>query len=64
MIAVDEVGVPVLHGAISTFLMIVVTAFMDNYVFEVFFKLFFGIIFFGIIHGMILLPVILMLFEK
>lgn len=64
MAAVDEIGVSVLHGAISTFLAVIVMSFGSTYVFEVFFKLFFGIIVFGITHGMMLLPVILSLIEK
>ena len=59
MVAIDDIGVSVLHGAISTLLMVLITAFADNYIFEVFFKLFLGIIILGIVHGLFLLPVIL-----
>ena len=59
MKAIDEIGVSVLHGAISTFLAVLLLAFGKNYVFKLFFRLFFGIIIFGIAHGLILLPIIL-----
>ena len=54
MIAVEDIGVSVLHGAISTLLMVIITVFADNYVFEVFFKLCSGMIVLGILHGMLL----------
>jgi predicted RND superfamily exporter protein len=59
IIAFDTLGISVLHGAVSTFLAIVVLAFSGGYVFRIFFKSFFGIVLFGMTHGMILLPVLL-----
>ena len=64
MVAVDEIGAPVMHGAISTFLMVLITAFAKTYVFKVFFRLFTGIIVFGVLHGVVLLPAILSLKKK
>ena len=59
VLAMDEIGVSVLHGAISTFLAVIIMAFGKNFVFEVFFKLFIGIILYGVSHGLILCPIIL-----
>ena len=39
-------------------------AFGKNYVFEVFFKLFLGIILYGISHGLVLCPIILSFMNK
>ena len=36
--ALEEMGVPVIHGAISTFLAVVVLSISKSYVFRVFFK--------------------------
>lgn len=52
-------GSSVFHGAASTFIAIIILAFAKSYIFEVFFKMWFGIIVFGISNGFILLPVIL-----
>ena len=55
----DDVGVSVLHGMISTLLMISITYFADNYAFEVLFKMFLGIILLASYHGFFVLPIIL-----
>ena len=52
-------GSSVFHGGFSTFLAISVLAGSKSYVFEVFFKCWFGIITFGMANGFLLLPVIL-----
>lgn len=52
-------GSSVFHGAVSTFLAIIILAFSKSYIFEVFFKMWFGIIIFGVANGFILLPVLL-----
>lgn len=55
-------GPSVFHGAFSTFLAIIVLSGSKSYIFQVFFKMWFGIIIFGVGNGFILLPVILSLF--
>ena len=57
--ALCSMGSSVFHGAISTFLAIIILAFSKSYIFQVFFKMWFGIIIFGVANGFILLPVIL-----
>ena len=60
-VAVSSMGSSVAHGGISTFLAIILLAGSKSYIFEVFFKLWFGIIVFGMSNGFILLPIILSL---
>jgi len=55
-------GASVIHGAMSTLLAIVVLAPSKSYIFESFFKMWFGIIVFGVCNGFILLPVLLSTF--
>lgn len=59
--ALGQMGSSVFHGAFSTFLAICVLAPSASYIFEVFFKMWFGIIIFGVMNGFILLPVLLSL---
>lgn len=59
--ALGSMGSSVFHGAFSTFLAIVVLAPSKSYIFEIFFRMWFGIIVFGVANGFILLPVLLSL---
>jgi len=59
--AVEEMGVAVVHGAVSTFLAVLVLSASKSYIFVIFFKQFFGICLFGTLHGLMLLPVLLSL---
>mmetsp|Transcript_27376 Transcript_27376/g.41641 ORF Transcript_27376/g.41641 Transcript_27376/m.41641 type:complete len:87 (+) Transcript_27376:2527-2787(+) len=54
-------GSSVFHGSFSTFLAIVVLGPSASYIFQAFFKMWFGIIIFGVANGFILLPVMLSL---
>lgn len=54
-------GSSVFHGAFSTLLAIIVLAPSKSYIFQSFFKMWFGIIIFGVANGFILLPVMLSL---
>lgn len=54
-------GPSVFHGAFSTFLAIVVLAPSNSYIFQNFFKMWFGIIIYGVANGFIFLPVLLSL---
>jgi len=59
--ALASMGSSVFHGAFSTFLAIIVLGPSKSYIFESFFKMWFGIIVFGVAHGFLLLPVLLVL---
>lgn len=60
--ALKALGPPLIHGGISTLLVISVLAFARSYIFRVFFKMFILIIGFGIFHGMVVVPQTLSLF--
>ena len=57
--ALSSMGSSVFHGGFSTFLAIIALAGARSYIFEVFFRMWFGIIVFGMANGFLLLPVIL-----
>mmetsp|Transcript_39650 Transcript_39650/g.92790 ORF Transcript_39650/g.92790 Transcript_39650/m.92790 type:complete len:1186 (-) Transcript_39650:188-3745(-) len=59
--AITEMGADVAHGAMSTFLAVVVMSASKSYIFILFFRQFFAICLFGFCHGMIFLPVVLSL---
>ena len=54
-------GSSVFHGGFSTFLAICVLGFAKSYIFNVFFRLWMGIIIFGLANGFLLIPVVLSL---
>jgi len=58
-VAISAMGSSVFHGGTSTFLAVIVLSGAKSYIFEVFFKMWFGIIVFGMANGFILLPIIL-----
>jgi patched 1 protein len=61
--AVDQVFVPVLHGALSTLLGIIMLGFSDfDFVVKYFFVIMSALIIIGLLNGLMLLPVILSLF--
>lgn len=57
--AVASIGGSVLNGAVSTFLAVLVLAFTESYVFQVFFKMLSSIVIMGAFHGLVLLPILL-----
>ena len=60
--ALQKMGSSVFHGGFSTFLAIFVLLPGQTYIFQSFFRLWFGIIVFGMSNGFILLPVLLSFF--
>ncbi|KAH8583047.1 patched family [Cryptosporidium sp. chipmunk genotype I] len=54
-------GAPVCHGAMSTFLGVVVLSGSSSYIFTVFFKMMVMVVGFGIFHGAVVLPILLSL---
>jgi multidrug efflux pump subunit AcrB len=57
--ALDMAGGPILNGAISTIIGVLMLAFSTSYIFFSFFKVMFLVMVFGLIHSLFLLPVIL-----
>jgi Niemann-Pick C1 protein len=57
--ALGAMGSSVFHGALSTFLAIIVLSSSQSYIFQAFFRMWVGIILFGVANGFILLPVLL-----
>lgn len=61
--ALFNLGYPILQGAVSTILGVVVLSASKNYIFRTFFKIMFLVIFFGLIHGLSFIPVFLTFFD-
>lgn len=60
--ALHQLGYPVLQGAISTILGVVILAAAKTYIFRTFFKIMFLVILFGAVHGLVFIPVFLTFF--
>ncbi|KAH0627544.1 hypothetical protein JD844_003355 [Phrynosoma platyrhinos] len=60
--ALYHLGYPVLQGAVSTVLGVVVLSMATTYIFRTFFKIMFLVILFGAAHGLIFIPVFLTFF--
>lgn len=59
--ALEHIGGPVVNGAVSTFLAVVMLSASRSYIFQTFFKCFTGIVVFGVFEGIVVLPVVLAL---
>ena len=57
--AIGHLGMPIVQGAISTVLGVVVLAFSNSYIFRTFFKIILLVMIFGFLHALFLLPVLL-----
>ncbi|XP_070774947.1 patched domain-containing protein 3-like [Enoplosus armatus] len=62
MDALAHLGYPILQGALSTILGVVVLSMSGSYIFRTFFKIVFLVITFGLLHGLVFIPVFLTLF--
>lgn len=61
--ALSQLGYPVLQGAVSTILGVVVLSTSGSYIFRTFFKIVFLVILFGLLHGLVFIPVFLTMFQ-
>lgn len=61
--ALFHLGYPIVQGAVSTILGVVVLSASKNYIFRTFFKIMFLVIFFGLFHGITFIPVFLTFFD-
>ncbi|XP_074477495.1 patched domain-containing protein 3-like [Sebastes fasciatus] len=59
--ALSSLGYPIVQGALSTILGVIVLATSEFHIFRTFFKIFFLVMFIGMLHGLIFIPVILTL---
>ena len=60
--AISQMANAVFHGGVSTFIAVCIIGFGKSFIFEVFFRCWFGMIIFGVLNGMILQPIILSMF--
>ncbi|XP_033849650.1 patched domain-containing protein 3-like [Acipenser ruthenus] len=60
--ALHTLGYPIVQGAVSTILGVIVLAAAESYIFRTFFKIMFLVISFGALHGIVFIPVFLTFF--
>lgn len=60
--ALARLGYPIVQGALSTVLGVVVLSMSGSYIFRTFFKIVFLVITFGLLHGLVFIPVFLTVF--
>ncbi|KAG5850426.1 hypothetical protein ANANG_G00082290 [Anguilla anguilla] len=61
--ALYTLGYPIVQGAVSTILGVLVLSASQSYIFRTFFKILFLVILFGAVHGIAFIPVFLTFFE-
>ena len=59
--ALYSLGMPIVQGSLTTILGILILAFSETYIFRTFFKTMFLVITLGTLHGIVFIPVFLML---
>ncbi|XP_077412447.1 patched domain-containing protein 3 [Vanacampus margaritifer] len=62
--ALAHLGYPIMQGALSTILGVVVLSLSGSYLFRTFFKIVFLVITFGVLHGLMFIPVFLTILWK
>ena len=60
--SIGHLGTPIVQGAVSTILGVLILIFSDSYIFRTFFKIVFLVMVLGFLHAMFVLPVILSVF--
>ncbi|XP_030623441.1 patched domain-containing protein 3-like [Chanos chanos] len=61
--ALFSLGYPILQGALSTIIGVVVLAFSKNHIYRTFFKIMLFVMLFGLIHGIVFIPMFLTFFS-
>ena len=59
-----SLGLPIVQGGLSTVVCIVTFLLAPSYIYVTFFKIVFLVVFFATIHGLLLIPVLLSLFDQ